>query len=230
MSMACLVLGVLSFCMGPLTMIPATILGVVSLVKSKKKPRSVKGAGFAIAGMSLGIVSVPFWVVLPGVARLARAREESRRAVCARNLRQIGLGIAMYSNDYDGWYPAGRKTSLGSLCLLFGSYVSARKIFKCPGTRDDPSGLRGGMAPARRPTPKPHQCSYDYVPLNSKAPLRTIIAFDKSADNHGGEGRNVLSFDRDRHSAHVKWMSEDEFQLEFQKQAGLRKEYGVSGE
>ncbi|MCX7917510.1 MAG: DUF1559 domain-containing protein [bacterium] len=38
---------------------------------------------------------------------LSKARERARIAVCMNNLKQIGLSIAMYLEDYDGWYPAG---------------------------------------------------------------------------------------------------------------------------
>jgi prepilin-type N-terminal cleavage/methylation domain-containing protein/prepilin-type processing-associated H-X9-DG protein len=35
----------------------------------------------------------------------ARARENARRASCQSNLKQIGLGILMYTQDYDEHYP-----------------------------------------------------------------------------------------------------------------------------
>jgi prepilin-type N-terminal cleavage/methylation domain-containing protein/prepilin-type processing-associated H-X9-DG protein len=35
----------------------------------------------------------------------ARARENARRASCLSNLKQIGLGIMMYTQDYDEKYP-----------------------------------------------------------------------------------------------------------------------------
>jgi prepilin-type N-terminal cleavage/methylation domain-containing protein/prepilin-type processing-associated H-X9-DG protein len=35
----------------------------------------------------------------------ARARESARRASCVSNLKQIGLGVMMYVQDYDGRYP-----------------------------------------------------------------------------------------------------------------------------
>jgi prepilin-type N-terminal cleavage/methylation domain-containing protein len=34
----------------------------------------------------------------------ARARENARRASCMSNLKQIGLGMMMYVQDYDGKY------------------------------------------------------------------------------------------------------------------------------
>lgn len=37
----------------------------------------------------------------------ARARENARRASCQSNLKQIGLGILQYAQDYDERYPGG---------------------------------------------------------------------------------------------------------------------------
>jgi prepilin-type N-terminal cleavage/methylation domain-containing protein/prepilin-type processing-associated H-X9-DG protein len=42
----------------------------------------------------------------------ARARENARRASCMSNLKQIGLGIMMYVQDYDEKYPLYAITSL----------------------------------------------------------------------------------------------------------------------
>lgn len=40
----------------------------------------------------------------------SRARENARRASCASNVKQIGLGLMQYSQDYDEKYPTHRST------------------------------------------------------------------------------------------------------------------------
>jgi prepilin-type N-terminal cleavage/methylation domain-containing protein/prepilin-type processing-associated H-X9-DG protein len=45
----------------------------------------------------------------------ARARENARRASCQSNLKQIGLGIMMYVQDYDEKYPFSLMRSNGTL-------------------------------------------------------------------------------------------------------------------
>jgi len=35
----------------------------------------------------------------------AKAREKARMASCQSNLKQIGIGFAMYTQDYDGFGP-----------------------------------------------------------------------------------------------------------------------------
>ncbi|MCM8832669.1 MAG: DUF1559 domain-containing protein [Candidatus Omnitrophica bacterium] len=67
---------------------------------------------------------------------LARAREQARRSVCISNLKQIGLALRMYSQDYREFFPitsAGtEQTAVGCLGLLYPNYVSAQKTFICP--------------------------------------------------------------------------------------------------
>lgn len=50
---------ILGFLLGPV----ALVLGIIGLVKKKKDPR-VHGTGHAIAGIVLGIIDVPLWIVL----------------------------------------------------------------------------------------------------------------------------------------------------------------------
>jgi len=47
----------------------------------------------------------------------SRARDSSRRAACAANMRQLGLAFAQYRQDYDGYYPGAanyQKWDLGA--------------------------------------------------------------------------------------------------------------------
>ena len=52
------------------------------------------------------------------------------------NLRQIGLAIQMYTDDYDGWFPSRRSPPQYPARLLhFGGYLKADKgIWECPST------------------------------------------------------------------------------------------------
>jgi hypothetical protein len=50
---------VLGFVLGPI----AFILGIIGLMKAKKNPKA-HGTGHAIAGIILGIVDVPLWIIL----------------------------------------------------------------------------------------------------------------------------------------------------------------------
>jgi len=48
----------------------------------------------------VAILAVLIAVLLPA---LAQAREKARQVTCLSNLRQAGVGLAMYPDDFDGW-------------------------------------------------------------------------------------------------------------------------------
>jgi prepilin-type N-terminal cleavage/methylation domain-containing protein/prepilin-type processing-associated H-X9-DG protein len=74
----------------------------------------------------------------------ARARENARRSSCQSNLKQIGLGMMQYTQDYDEHMPAGFLTNTGvpypdGVARTFQSwrvaifpYVKSVQVFNCP--------------------------------------------------------------------------------------------------
>ncbi|RYX83583.1 DUF1559 domain-containing protein [bacterium] len=68
----------------------------------------------------------------------ARARENARRASCQSNLKQIGLGVLQYVQDYDETYPLntrGATTGGNDYALWMVNiypYVKSTQIFNCP--------------------------------------------------------------------------------------------------
>ena len=71
----------------------------------------------------------------------ARARENARRASCQSNLKQIGLGILQYTQDYDERYPLSRTnnvvingilTTEAAWHVTIQPYVKSVQLFKCP--------------------------------------------------------------------------------------------------
>jgi prepilin-type N-terminal cleavage/methylation domain-containing protein/prepilin-type processing-associated H-X9-DG protein len=83
----------------------------------------------------------------------ARARENARRASCMSNLKQLGLGLTMYAQDYD------EKNPLIFVCLdsdavcndfeywpsLVQPYLKSKQLFVCP-SHTDPFILAGRNA------------------------------------------------------------------------------------
>ncbi|MFO7948302.1 MAG: DUF1559 domain-containing protein [Armatimonadota bacterium] len=67
----------------------------------------------------------------------ARAREKARQASCLSNVKQLGLGVLMYVQDYDEQFPASQYTSPATnphnawfRAIL--PYVKNEQIFVCP--------------------------------------------------------------------------------------------------
>ena len=90
----------------------------------------------------------------------ARARENARRASCQSNLKQIGLGVMQYTQDYDEKYP-GRfiGTEVNSWRRQIFPYVKSTQLFACPSNTNN-SGFcvdsnQGDMATAGLPANSP---------------------------------------------------------------------------
>jgi len=65
----------------------------------------------------------------------ARARENARRSSCQSNLKQIGLGLMQYVQDYDETLPYGNfygTTPVLAWLVLIQPYVKSTQIFACP--------------------------------------------------------------------------------------------------
>ncbi len=77
----------------------------------------------------------------------ARARENARRASCQSNMKQIGLGILQYAQDYDERYPGGSRVTsgpaypgIGWAGMIF-PYLKSAQIYKCPNETVTGSGV-----------------------------------------------------------------------------------------
>ncbi len=104
-----------------------------------------KSSGFTLIELLvvIAIIAILAAILFPV---FARAREKARQTSCLSNLKQIGLGILMYSQDYDEmWlahyrgpassavdYPGGG-TSTGLMWYwAVYPYVNNVQIFSCP--------------------------------------------------------------------------------------------------
>lgn len=92
-----------------------------------------------------GFTLIELLVVIAIIAILAailfpvfgRARENARRSSCQSNLKQIGLGVMQYTQDYDEKYPIynGNAVTSSTGYMWFGTlspYLKSDQIFQCP--------------------------------------------------------------------------------------------------
>ena len=103
---------------------------------------------FYSARPARGFTLIELLVVISIIALLAailfpvfaRARENARRSSCQSNLKQIGLGIAQYKEDYDARFPIikSNSTSPYSDSNPYGwadaaqPYIKSLQVYQCP--------------------------------------------------------------------------------------------------
>jgi prepilin-type N-terminal cleavage/methylation domain-containing protein/prepilin-type processing-associated H-X9-DG protein len=119
-----------------------------------KRGRRIKAFTLIELLVVIAIISILAAILFPV---FARARENARKAACMSNLKQIGLAVQMYLQDYDGifpfarnWYPnegAYTATSTsdplpGSWYTILQPYTKSYQVFICPtaGPITDSSG------------------------------------------------------------------------------------------
>ena len=122
-----------------------------------------------ITTLRRGFTLIELLVVIAIIALLAallfpvfaQAREKSRQATCASNLKQLGLGILMYAQDYDESPPNGvsfsndqyngnnggsvLKSPQGWAGQIY-PYVKATQIFTCPSDFNQVPGTQTEMS------------------------------------------------------------------------------------
>jgi len=104
-----------------------------------------KGQGFTLIELLvvIAIISILASILFPV---FARARENARRASCQSNLKQIGLGMMMYAQDYDGHlvsgfldmgsgnvsYPDGSTGRFQPWYVSMFPYLKSSQLLNCP--------------------------------------------------------------------------------------------------
>lgn len=80
----------------------------------------------------IAIISILAAILFPA---FARARENARRASCQSNLKQIGLGMMQYTQDYDERFPPVYNVQAGlyiGWLQMLQPYMKSTQVFQCP--------------------------------------------------------------------------------------------------
>lgn len=146
-ALALAILGVLTCGITALVGLP---LGIAALVRINREPNVRGGQGVAIGAIIVsGVMALclPIFaaVILPVVVQ---ARASASSSSCLSNVKQLSLGVLMYTQDYDERAPMGRTWTDGVL-----PYTKNVGLHVCPVQRQVPYGYamnaRVSMLPMR---------------------------------------------------------------------------------
>ena len=177
-------------------------------------------------GLALFVLVVLLGAFLPMLH--TRTSTPAYRTACLGNLKQCGLGLSQYGQDFDGRYPwhagaTGREGAWRNLGLLYPNYLTHVRVFICPEAKDREFEPMCDTGPKEDHPFEPfrdrrkERISYAYrrdaprlgpFTRGEEGPLSTVrVLADKKAgialneqSNHKAEGRMVLYRD-----LHAKW-------------------------
>src|SRR5580698_8396520 len=91
-------------------------------------------AGFTLIELLvvIAIIAILAAILFPVFAQV---REKARQTSCESNLKQLGLAIIQYNQDYDEKYPIGFTDWVGTAAtwsVIISPYVKTFKVYQCP--------------------------------------------------------------------------------------------------
>jgi len=161
------------------------------------RPWSLQRRPLVLSALLCVLAVIIFIVVSEGTPS---RRANSPRADCLSNLKQIGLALAMYSDNYQGHLPP--EPGVKGLNRLNVYIANATEIFHCPKDTIRRVAKIGD-------TLTEDTCSYIYAPgiWQSATYTNEVPICWEKPDDHGAQGLNVLFND-----GHVSWLTLEEWQ------------------
>jgi prepilin-type processing-associated H-X9-DG protein len=165
------------------------VLGIVSLYRIWKSKLKIQGRVSAITGIVLNVLLI--CAILLFFNGSQRWQYLGRRAVCAGNLKDLGIAIHLY-RDNNHNYP-----SVDNWCdLLQKQKELPIQVFKCPGDKNGPFSY------AMNPNAEPNSPNDVVILFETKSGWNQFGGPELlDFDNHNGKGCNILFND-----GHVEWV------------------------
>jgi prepilin-type N-terminal cleavage/methylation domain-containing protein len=89
----------------------------------------------------ISIIAILASFLLPA---LSKARQKAQATDCLGRMKQIGTGVLMYTDDYDGWIPSLRQNTPNGVLLfsdILQDYFDTDRIWLCPSGEMDPNPI-----------------------------------------------------------------------------------------
>ena len=154
-----------------------------------EKQRGVKQNPFTLVELLivLGISGVTFLMLVLSIPEPRGPGPGPHRISCQTNVRQLGLGLAMYAHGHQGAMPTGNTSGAVLKVLYKEGYLDNLQLLSCPANPVEDIDFDS-----------PHGISY-YIdpdlPASDRHPLRAVLADRNSPEgwetNHG-DGVHIL--------------------------------------
>jgi prepilin-type N-terminal cleavage/methylation domain-containing protein len=100
-----------------------------------------------------GFTLIELLVVIAIIAILAgilfpvytNARRKGAQVHCTNNLKQLGVAMRLYAEDYENRLPVGVDENGNYWYSLLNSYVRSKEVFSCPADSTSSVGTTGGL-------------------------------------------------------------------------------------
>jgi prepilin-type N-terminal cleavage/methylation domain-containing protein/prepilin-type processing-associated H-X9-DG protein len=165
--------------------------------------RRASKAGFTLIELLvvIAIIAILASILFPV---FGRARENARRSSCQSNLKQIGLGVMQYTQDYDERFPyvthdlptplTVNGVKPGTYDLDIQPYTKSYQVFTCPSDSKTPEVTLGDGNKIKRSYSMAAYISATAL-AQVPAPSLTVLLADRTGVNSGGDKISATTYD-----------------------------------